>query len=231
MQNIGRLLVVSLVWLHAVTADAQTGSNTRGGFVDVAVGPDWDDAYSDSTRVRGATWASGLSVGFDWGRMGLEVDVSVPQWHVANLTPQRYLYAGPSFAWQRQGHSYETLSTVRRRSIDVMVLHRTNVPISRRLTFTWLVGGGYVYRPEVFATVTNEVLPDGQLTEANADRSTSDRNYLAATARLEVELRVARRLSVVPGVRITVFPSVLDDSGLAPRIVVGRPEIAVRWGF
>ena len=79
--------------------------------------------------------------------------------------------------------------------------------------------------------MTKEVLPDGQLTEVNTDTSTSFRNYLAATAGLDVEFRVAPHVSVVPRLRVTAFPSVLDDSGLAPRMLMARPEIAVRWGF
>jgi len=197
----------------------------------VPVGPDWDDAYSGSTRVPGATWGSGFAFGFDSGRSGVEFDVGVPGWHVKNQAPQRFQYVGPSRQWEQQGHFYESSSTVRRRSIDVTVLHRANVAVNRRVTFTWLVGGGFVYRPEQFISVTKEVLPGGQLTEANTDKGTSFRNYLAAAARLDVEIRVAPHVSVVPRLRVMAFPSLLDDSGLAPRPLVARPEIAVRWGF
>jgi hypothetical protein len=75
------------------------------------------------------------------------------------------------------------------------------------------------------------VLPDGTLSEVNRRNSTGDRNYLAAVARLDGELQITPSLSVVPRVRFTVFPSLLDDSGLAPRILVTRPELAVRWRF
>ena len=231
MLNFGRLIVVIVVCLVAAPADAQTLSNTRRAFVDVPLGPDWDDAYNERTRVPGATWGSGLAFGFDSGRSGVEFDVGVPQWHVKNLAPQRYQYVGPSFRWERQGHFYESSSTERRRSIDVTVLHRANVPVNRHVRFSWLVGGGFVYRPEQVTSVTKEALPDGQLTEVNADKSTSRRNYLAASARFDVEFRVAPHVSVVPRLRVTAFPSLLDDSGLAPRMVMARPEIAVRWGF
>jgi hypothetical protein len=231
MLNFGRLIVVIVVCLVAAPADAQTLSNTRRAFVDVPLGPDWDDAYSEITRAPGATWGSGLAFGFDSGRSGVEFDVGVPQWHVKNGAPSRYQYVGPSFGYEQQGHFYESSSTVRRRSIDVMVLRRASVPVNRHTTFTWLVGGGFVYRPEQFTSVTKEVLPDGQLTEANTHKSTSVRNYLAATARLDVEFRVTPHVSVVPRLRVTAFPSLLDDSGLAPRMLMGRPEIAVRWGF
>ena len=110
-------------------------------------------------------------------------------------------------------------------------MHRANVPVNRRVTFTWLVGGGFVYRPEQSTSVTKEVLPDGQLREVHADTRTSARNYLAATARLDVEFRVAPRVSVVPRLRVTAYPSLLDESGLAPRMLMARPEVAVRWQF
>lgn len=231
MLNFVRHIAVLVVCLVVAPADGQTLSNTRRTFVDVTLGPDWDDAYSDSTRVPGATWKSQFAFGLDWGRSGVEFDVGLPQWHVQNLGPHQYQYVGPSFGSERQGHFYELSSTVRRRSIDVTILHRANVPVNRRVTFSWLAGGGYVYRPEQVTSVTKEVLPDGQRSEVNTHKSTSFRNYLAATARLDVEFRVAPHVSVVPRLRVTVFPSLLDDSGLAPRMVMARPEIAVRWAF
>ena len=231
MLNFGHLIVVIGVCLVAAPADAQTVSNASRAFVDVSLGPDWDDARNDITRVPGATWGSGLAFGFDSGRSGVEFDVGVPQWHVANLGPHRYQYVGPSFGWSQQGHVYEWSSTKRRRSIDVTVLHRANVPVNRHVTFSWLVGGGFVYRPEQVTSVTNEVLPDGQLTEANTHATTSSWNYLTATAKLDVEFKVAPHVSVVPRLRVTAFPSLLDDSGSAPRVFMARPAIAVRWGF
>jgi hypothetical protein len=229
MLNFGRLIVVIAVCLVGAPAGAQTLSNTGRAFVDVPIGPVWDDAYSN--RVPGATWGSGLAFGFDWERSGVEFDVGVPQWHVKNLGPQRYQYVGPSSGLDQQGHFYESSSTERSRSIDVTVLHRSSVPVNRHVTFTWLVGGGFVYRPEQFTSVTKEVLPDGQLIEVNTNTSTSLRNYLAATARLDVEFRVTPHVSVVPRLRVMAFPSLLDDSGLAPGMLTARPEIAVRWGF
>ena len=231
MLNLGRHIAVIVTCLVVAPAEAQTLPNTRRTFVAVTLGPDWDDAYSDSTRVSGATWGSGFALGFDWRRSGVEFDVGLPQWHVKNQGPHQYQYVGPSSGWERQGHFYEWSSTVRRRSIDVTVLFRANVPVNRRVTFTWLAGGGYVYRPEQGTTVTTEVLPDGQRTEVNTHKSTSFRNYLAATVRLDVEFKMAPHVSVVPRLRVTAFPSLLDDSGLAPRVLMARPEIAVRWAF
>ena len=231
MLTSSRLVVLIAVYFVPIPGYAQTVSNPRGAFADLHVGPDWDDAANARTLAPGVTWGSGFAFGFDSGGSGVEFDVRVPQWHSKNEGPQRYQYAGPSFGAQQQGHLYEWSSTVRRRAVDVTVTHRASVPLNRRATFSWLVGGGFVYRPEETTSVTKEVLPDGQLKDVNTYNTTSIRNYLAATAGLDVELRLASHLSVVPRLRVMAFPSVLDDSGLAPRVLTARPEIAARWRF
>jgi hypothetical protein len=236
MLNYVRLIGVGVLCVSAASAEAQTFpartfSNTPRVFLDLPLAADVDDAHSASTRVPGATWGTGLGLGLDWGRSGVEIAVGVPQWHVKNFDPQRYRYAGSTYRWQQQGHSYESRSTSRRRSVDVMAMYRANRPIHQRITLSWLVGGGYVYRPEQFTSVTNEVLPDGQLAEVDVHTTNSFRNYMAAAARLDLEFRVAPHVFVVPRLRVTAFPSLLDDSGLAPRQLIARPEIAVRWGF
>ena len=230
MLKFWRLIGVGIV-CHAASLSAQTVSNSSRAFVDVTLGPDWDDAYHESFRVPGAAWESGLAFGFDWGRSGVEIDVGVPQWHVKNRGPQRFQYVGSTSAYLEQFHFYESSSTERRRSIDVTVLHRTNVPVNRHATFAWLVGGGFVFRPDQFAIVTKEVLPGGQLKEVNTDERTSFSNYLAATGGFDVDFMVTPHVSVVPRLRVTAFPSIFDDSGHAPRVLTARPEVAVRWVF
>jgi hypothetical protein len=217
----GRTIALIVVCLATSPAGAQTLPAARM-FVDVTVGPDWDDAYDTTTRIDGATWRAGIALGLDWGRSGLEIDVSMPQWHVGHLGPYQYRYVGRTF---------ESSSTVRRRSIDVMALYRTNLPLTRHITFTWAAGGGYVYRPAEVTRVTTKLMGDGQRTEVEVSEDTSFRNYVAVAARLDVELRLTRSLSVVPRLRVTGFPSFIDDSGLAPRPLVARPEVAVRWQF
>jgi hypothetical protein len=226
----GWTITLIVVWLAAAPAGAQTLPAART-FVDLTVGPDWDDAHNSGTRIEGATGRAGIAVGHDWGRSGLEIDVSVAQWHVGHLGPYRYRYGGPTTGWQRQGHFYESSTTVRHRSIDVMAFYRGNLPLNRHITFSWAAGGGYVYRPAEVRGVTTETLGDGQRTEVDAYEETSFRNYVAAAARIDVELRVAPFVSVVPRLRGTWFPSFIDDSGLAPRALVARPEVAVRWQF
>jgi hypothetical protein len=232
MLNIERLIAFMVVCLVAAPTYAQTPPGPRRTFVDASFGAAWDDLRSrNSGRAPGATLASGFAWGFDDGTWGLELDVAVPQWHEKHFPVQRFRFAGSSDPWLQQNHFYESSSTVRRRSIDVTALCRASRPINRRVTFTWLFGGGYVFRPERSSGVTKEVLPDGQLIEVHARNESSSRNYLAAATRLDVELKVAARVSIVPRVRVTIFPSLIDDSGSAPRMVVGRPEVAVRWSF
>jgi len=229
MRHSHRAFPFIVICAIASAAQAQTASGPQGAFVDVYLHPDWDDARS--ATMSGATLGTGFAVAFDAGASGIELDIGVPQWHVATSAPQRYQYVGPTYGWSQQGHFYETSSTTRRRASEVAVLYRRNRPLNRHATLSWAVGGGYIYRPEEYTSVTNEVLPDGRLTEVHAYAYPTSRNYLAAIARLEGEFRVTRQLSVVPRLRVKVFPSLLDDSGLAPQTLTGQPEVAVRWRF
>jgi hypothetical protein len=231
MPSIERLIAIVVLCLAAAPTYAQTPPETRRTFVDVSFGPHWDDLYDGSNRAPDATWASGLALGVDTGRWGLELSLTVPQWHEKQFPLHKYLYAGPTFGWQQRNHRYESSSMVRRRSIDVTTLARANRVINRRVTLTWLIGGGYVFRPTQSTGITREVQPDGRLIEVHVRKETSSRDYLAAATRLDVELAVTSRVSIVPRVRVTIFPSLFDDSGGAPRIVVARPEVAVRWRF
>jgi hypothetical protein len=231
MPNISRLVAIIIVALVAASAQAQSPPEPRGTFVDAFFGPDWDDYYNRNSRAPGVTLASGFGWGVDGGTWGFELGVGVPQWHEKRFPLQRYRYVGPTFGWQQQNHEYESSSMVRRRSIDVTAMARASRPINRRVTVTWLVGGGCVFRPERSTSVTNEVLPDGRLIEANTQKDSASHSYLAAATRFDVEVAVSPRLSIVPRVRLTIFPSLLDDSGAAPRLVVARPEVAVRWRF
>jgi hypothetical protein len=231
MSSVWRLAVLMSACLASAPVRAQTGSTAHRAFLDVPLAADWDDAYSDNTRAPGAVWGTGVALGFDAGKSGVELDVGVPQWHVKQFAGSPYQYVGPSIRFLQQGHFYESSSTERRRSIDITAMHRANIEINQHATFTWLVGGGFVYRPEQTAGVTREVLPDGQLRDASTYARSSSRNYVAATARVDVEFEVVSHVSVVPRLRVTAFPSLFDDSGLAPAPFVARPEIAVRWRF
>ena len=229
MLNCLRHIAAVVVFFVVAPAEAQTLSRPPRVFVDVIQYPDWDDTHRD--KVPGATWGTGLAFGVDGAKSGIEFDVGLPQWHVKNLGPYIREYDGPSFDYEQHGHVYESSSTERRRSVDLMVLHRSNIRVNRRVRLTWLAGAGYVYRPVQDASTTKEVLPDGQRIEVDTFQRASSRNYIAATTRLDLEFRIAPHVSVLPRVRVTAYPSLLDDSGLAPSGLTARPEVAVRWAF
>jgi hypothetical protein len=67
--------------------------------------------------------------------------------------------------------------------------------------------------------------------EVNTIDSSGSHSYLAGVGRVDLQIAVGSAVAVVPRLGMTVFPSLLDDSGSAPRMLVARPEIAMRWQF
>jgi hypothetical protein len=230
LQDVGiiRLPILAVIVSIAASAAAAAAPDPQGLFVEVRLGQDRDDTRPDYA-ISGTTRRIGGAVGFDWGRSGVELGVTVPEWH-AIVHERTALYVGPS-GLQQQGHVYESIETERRRSIDVTVMYRLNVPIHRRATFTWLAGVGQVYRPNHTSSTLNEILPDGTRRNVYAVSRTSDRDYLAAITRLDADVRIAGPLWIGPRLSLTMYPSLLDESGLAPRGFMGRAELAMRWRF
>jgi hypothetical protein len=161
--------------LMATPASAQQVPDTRGMFVDAFVSPDRDDLADRYMVLLGTTWRSGITLGFDAGHSGFEFGVGVPQWH-GQTQIYRYQYGGPSNDTFLQFHSYEELSTVRRRSVDVTANYRSNSPLNRHVTVSWVVGVGLVLRPEQDTRVTSEVLLGRQLAEMKTRSTTSSRD-------------------------------------------------------
>jgi hypothetical protein len=216
-------LVLSLV---AAPLHAQPAARPGGGFIDGFASVVWDDARAADTNIGGPVPGYGVTLGFDLGKSGIEVDVHVPQWHTRTEV-SKYQYVGPTWGYEQQGHFYQDTYTDRRRSIDMALLYRRNTAIHRHVTFTWLVGGAYVYRPDNSTITTKD--SDGTLSNVTMEHSMRD--YLAGAARADLEIAIARHVAVVPRLQLLVFPSGLDDSGLAPRGFVARPEVAFRWRF
>lgn len=221
------LIVISfVVSLVAAPLHAQPAAKAGGAFVDGFAAVVSDDTRDPSSHIGGPVFGWGLALGFDNGKSGIEIDVHVPQWH-ARTEVTRYQYAGPPYSYLQPGHFYEDTFTERRRSIDVAVLYRRTAAIDRHFRFTWLVGGAYVYRPDESTTTTRDA--NGELSNVYTYNTTRD--YLAGAARADLEITIVRHVAVVPRLQLLVFPSGLDDSGLAPRTFVARPEIAIRWRF
>lgn len=221
--------ILAIAFSLASAASATAQSAPQGMFAEFRIGQDRDDTRP-YYAIAGTTRRVGGAFGLDWGRSGLELDVAVPEWHTKVYT-STYRFAGNSNAVEKQGHTYESIQTVRRRSIDVTVLYRVNVPLHRRATMTWGIGGGQVHRPEHENPVLNEVLPDGTRQNVYDHSRTSSRDYTVAVTRLDFDVNVAGQLWVGPRLSLTMYPSLLDDSGDAPRGMMARPELAVRWRF
>jgi hypothetical protein len=223
-----RLPVLVTVLSIAAAASVMAQPHPRGAFVDLRVGPDVDDRRDD--RISGTTRRVGVALGVDWGRSGIELDVMVPEWHT-EVSGSTYVFVGPSGSLQTHGHVYESSETVRRRSVDVSLLYRLNVPLHPRFTCTLLLGAAQVYRPEHRSGTLNEVLPDGTRQNVYAVSRTSSRDYVGGVTRLDADVRIAGHVWIGPRFTLTMFPSVLDESSSAPRGFVGRAELAVRWRF
>jgi hypothetical protein len=217
--------------LCAETAQAQTTPSGSRVFVASHAGPKWDDRYSASDRAAKPVFEGGVSIGIDSPTAGVEVNLSVSQWHVRRREPQRFRYGGQTSGYLQKDHVYESQSTGRRRSPEVSVLFRKHRQASDVVTMTWLVGGAFAYRPSESVGITREVLTDGSLVEVHRQEERSTRNYFAAVAGLEATVRLSDHWSIVPRIRLTVFPNLADESVEAPRHFVVRPQLAVRWTF
>jgi len=215
----------------AAAVSAVAAPHPQGLFVDMRMGHDRDDTRP-AIEISGATPRVGVSVGYDWGRSGLEFDVTVAGWHTA-VYESTYVYRSPSNGLQQEGHVYEEIKTVRRRSVDEILLYRLNVPVHRRVGLTWLIGGGKVHRPDRSNATLNEVLPDGTRRNIYSSERTSsgDWDYYVGVTRFDADVRLAERLWIGPRLSLTMYPSGFDKSGHAPRAFVARPELAVRWRF
>jgi hypothetical protein len=88
-----------------------------------------------------------------------------------------------------------------------------------------------VYRPAHESPTLNEVLPDGTRQNVYALSRTTSRDYVVGIARIDADVRIAGPLWIGPRLSLTMYPSLLDESGLAPSGLVGRAELAVRWRF
>lgn len=223
-----RLPLLVTVLSIAPAASLMAQPHPFGAFVDLRVGPDVDDMRA--FRISGTTRRVGVALGLDWGRSGIELDVAVPEWHT-KVSGDTSVYVGPSGLSQTKGHVYESSATVRRRAIDVSVLYRLNMPVHPRLTCTWLVGAAQVYRPARESSTLNEVLPDSTRRNVYAVSRSSSRDYLAGVTRLDADVRIAGHVWLGPRFTLTMYPNMLDDSGSAPRGIIGRAELAVRWRF
>jgi hypothetical protein len=223
------VVLTAMMWVGP--AQAQTAPAGTRVFVASHAGPKWDDLYSESRRLKTPVAEGGVTIGIESATSGVELDLSVSEWHNARREPSRFRYGGESSGYLLKDHFYEHSSTTRRRSPQVSLLFRRNRPVNDTVTVAWLVGGGYAYRPSESVGITREVLPDGSLVDVHTQDSRSTRNYVVGVGGLEATVKLSQHLAVVPRVRFTLFPNLMDESTEAPRHLVVRPQVAVRWTF
>ena len=94
-----------------------------------------------------------------------------------------------------------------------------------------LAGVGQVNRPEQTRGTLNEILPDGTRRNIYDVSRSSKRDYVAGITRLDADVRIVGPLWIGPRLSLTMYPSLWDESGLAPRGFVARAELAMRWRF
>jgi hypothetical protein len=223
-----QLPILVTVLSIAPAASLMAQPHSLAPFVDLRLGPDVDDVKA--FKMSGATRRVGVALGVDWGRSGVEFDIAVPGWHT-DVTGTTEVYTGPSNFYQTRGHVYESSDTVRRRSVDISLLYRFNIPVHRRVTCTWLLGAAQAYRPEHETRTLTEVLPDGTRRNVHVVSSTDRRDYVAGVSRVDADVRIGGHLWLGPRFTLTMYPAFWDKNSLAPRGFVGRTDLAVRWRF
>ena len=224
------LLFACLVFATEVV-QGQTPPPGRRVFVVTHVGPKWDDMRSETRRIPGSVTEAGISFGVESPTSGIEFDVSATDWRVQPGGTQRYRFAGQTSIYSQKGHIYESTSTKRQRSPEAGVLFRKNLRLHDAVILTWLVGGSFAYRPNELVQIKKEVLPDGSLVEVHRSNHRYVRSYVAGVIGLETIVKLSRQVAIVPRLRVTAFPACLDTSGSAPRLLLVRPQVGVRWTF
>ena len=198
-------------------------------FVGVAAGAAYDDSYHP---IHGVVPSSGFLFGVMNDRRGVQFEFDISGWHTKDSEPSRYQYNGITSQYRQQGHFYEDSFGTRRRSASRTALYALRMWSGRAVQATFLVGGGLVSRPSEDTWVSKEVLPDGTLQVVNSYRYAGHDDHPAAVIGVDVDVRIARHLSIVPSLRVIGFPLAgLDDGGSGPTDFVGRPQVSVRWRF
>ena len=210
-------------------AAAQTiGATYR--FIDVAVG----GAYGDSP-MAGIVPSIGISAGVMNERRGVQFEFAVSGSHVQDSGPWRYQFTFPDSQYWRLGHFYEDSQRTKTRSLSATALYAHRILSRDRVHTTFLAGGGMAPTRSLTTFVTKEVLPDGSLVVVHTDQFAGSARHLVAAIGVDADVRMSGRLSIVPSVRVLVFPieifdDVVDNSGSGQRMLV-TPQVSVRWRF
>lgn len=227
MAFVGATIVGSVVAARPAAAQVAGGTHR---FIDVAVG----GAYGDSP-MPGIVPSMGIAFGVMSERHGLQFEFDVSGSHEENSGPYRYQYPFPSSQYLKQGHSYEDSTLTKTRSLSATALYARRIHAGGRMRAAFLLGGGTVSTPSQRTFVTKEVLPDGSRVVVDSSQFAFAERHLVAVVGIDADVRMSRHLSIVPSVRLFVFPfdmvaDIVDNSGSGQYFLIG-PQVSLRWRF
>jgi len=223
-------VLLALLTMSGPSLWAQT---PRGAFVDATVGAAPDDWYHSPGLW---TMANGFAAGIGSNRSGVQFEFNQPQWHTdANtsiVSPYVYTYSNPALAGSDRPGNIQYSNAGRRRAVTYDMLSAHHAQITDRVRLSWLVGGGFAYRPWRTSYTTQLTLSTGDVLTTNQRTEDGARNYLTAVAGLDAQILINRHIALVPELRVHAYPfALLDDSCCGPAMITAEPRIAVRWRF
>jgi hypothetical protein len=203
------------------------------GFVDATVGTAPDDWYHSSDVW---TMSSGFTAGIGSNRSGVQFEFNQPQWHTSANTlttsPYFYAYSHPTLPGSNRPGTIQYSSEGQRRAVTYDVLSAHHAQLAERVRISWLVGGGFAYRPWHTNYTTQLTLSTGEVVTTDQHTQDGSRNYLTAVGGLDTQILLNRHIALVPELRVHAYPfAVLDDSCCGPAAITAEPRIAVRFRF
>ena len=199
-------------------------------FVDIGAGAEYGDS-----PMPGVVPGMRIAAGVMNERRGLQFEVAVSGSHVENSGPFRYQFTFPDTQYWRLGHFYEDSGRTKTRSVSATALYAHRLLSSGPVHATFLVGGGLAPSFSQTTFVTKEVRPDGSLVVVHTDEFPGSTRHLVAALGVDADIRLSRHVSIVPSLRVLVFPiemfdEAVDNSGSGQRVLVA-PQAALRWRF
>jgi hypothetical protein len=227
--------IAAALWLTlglAAPLSAQSPS-TRISFVDGIVFSDQDDAFNTPTpRTVGIGFA--IAVGSEPSTIRLEFEFPQAHERDASIFVSRYFYGNvnPSLPGADLPGSLLQVNHLLRRTISLDLLYARHVRVTKRVQVDWLAGGGLAQRSWRETGSDRLTLSTGGVVVLHSFDDTLSDNHLTAALGLEIEILVARRLAVVPELRVHAYPGALvDDSCCNPTFLTAKPTLAIRWRF
>ena len=226
------VVVIATIASSVFTVRAAAGQTVRTtSFAGVSAGL----AYNDPEQQKpGVLPSAGFSFGKMNDRSGFQLECDISGLYTRDSLPSRFLYTPPTSGYLQHGHFYERAFTKKWRWVTPTALYARRIWSGRAVAATFLIGGGLVFRPSQGTDVTKEVMPDGTLQVVDTYRRTWHDSQAAGVVGVDVDVRITGHLTIVPSVRVAMFPSALvneDTYTWASDFLVARPQVGMRWRF